>query len=556
MKQALKNKLGDNKWAAIKKWGSLLVLSLALAIIIIDTTLLNVSIGTIIHDLNTTIEGVQWVITLYALVLAAFTIVGGRLGDFFGRRKMFMLGAIIFAVGSFIASISQNIGQMILGEAIIEGIGAALMLPATASLLVTQFKGKERAIAFGVWGGVAGAASAIGPILGGWLTTNYSWRWGFRINVFVAALLVAGALALIKEARDKVEKPSLDWLGILLSSSGLFLLVFGVIESSTYGWWLAKETFHIGATQITMPWGLSITPVAIFVGLYLLSMFVLYERIYEKRGKTPLVSMGIFRNWQFSSGIITVSIISLSLTGLIFALPIFYQGVQGKDAYQTGLALLPLSLSLFITSPIAVLLTKWLTPKRIVQIGLGFSVVAIYLLSKGIAVDANQTDLIWGLVLFGASAGFAQSQINNITLSAVSPQQSGEASGINGTARQLGSSFGSAIIGAVVLSVLTTSLVAGINSSTVLPTMAKPQISQAVVAQSSAIEFGTAPQLGSQVPKVVAQEIKSISNQATVDAVQRGLQIALWFALLSFLASFGLPNRKNLEVGESPTAGH
>jgi MFS family permease len=168
----------DAPLSPFRKWGSLVVLSLALAIIVIDTTLLNVSLKTIINDLHTNIESMQWVITAYSLVLAAFTITGGRLGDLFGRKKMFMLGAVIFAIGSFLASISENVGTMIAGEAIIEGIGAALMMPATASILVANFKGKERGIAFGIWGGIAAASSAIGPILGGWLTTNYSWLAG------------------------------------------------------------------------------------------------------------------------------------------------------------------------------------------------------------------------------------------------------------------------------------------------------------------------------------------------------------------------------------------
>src|SRR5437763_1846108 len=178
----------------LHKWGSLLVLSLALAIIIIDTTLLNVSLETLIRELHTTLQSLQWVISAYSLTLAALTVTGGRLGDIFGRKRMFMLGAFLFAVGSFIASISRSVPTLIAGESIIEGIGAAMMMPATASLLVAKYRGHDRALAFGVWGGVAAAASAIGPILGGFLTTHFSWRWGFRINVFVVAILLAGSV--------------------------------------------------------------------------------------------------------------------------------------------------------------------------------------------------------------------------------------------------------------------------------------------------------------------------------------------------------------------------
>src|SRR4029077_20319438 len=218
----------------LRKWGALLVLSLALAIIIIDTTLLNVSLETLIRELHTTLQSLQWVISAYSLTLAALTVTGGRLGDICGRKRMFMLGALLFAVGSFIASISQSVPVLILGESIIEGIGAAMMMPATAALLVAKYRGHDRAIAFGIWGGVAAAASAVGPILGGFLTTHYSWRWGFRIDVGVVALLLLGALAVGDEAA--VRRRTIDYLGVLLSALGLFAVVFGIIEASSYGW--------------------------------------------------------------------------------------------------------------------------------------------------------------------------------------------------------------------------------------------------------------------------------------------------------------------------------
>ncbi|MCA9349990.1 MFS transporter, partial [Candidatus Saccharibacteria bacterium] len=183
----------------IRKWAPLLVLSSALMIIIIDTTVLNVSIRNMITDLNTTVQGIQWVISAYSLTLAALTVTGGRLGDLFGRKKMFQLGAILFALGSLVTSIAPTIGWVIIGNAIIEGIGAALMMPATAALLVNNYQGKDRAMAFAIWGAVAASAAAIGPILGGWLTTYYSWRWAFRINILVVIGLLIGS-RFIKEA--------------------------------------------------------------------------------------------------------------------------------------------------------------------------------------------------------------------------------------------------------------------------------------------------------------------------------------------------------------------
>src|SRR6266550_7372690 len=207
----------------LRKWAPLPVLSLALAIIIIDTTLLNVSLSTLIRELHTNLQSLQWVISAYSLMLAALTVTGGRMGDLFGRKRMFKLGAIIFALGSMIASVSRSVPVLLLGESIIEGVGAALMMPATASLLVSKYRGHDRAIAFGIWGGVAAAASAIGPILGGFLTTHFSWRWGFRINLFVVALLLIGSM-IIDDRQERAGK-GIDWIGVLLSAAGLFFVV-------------------------------------------------------------------------------------------------------------------------------------------------------------------------------------------------------------------------------------------------------------------------------------------------------------------------------------------
>src|SRR5256714_15425627 len=176
-------------------------------------------------------------------MLAALTVTGGRMGDLFGRKRMFQLGAIIFAAGSFVASISRNVPVLLIGESIIEGVGAALMMPATASLLVAKYRGHDRSLAFGTWGAVAAAASAIGPILGGFLTTHFTWRWGFRINLVVAAILLIGS-RIVDDPRPRDQK-RIDWLGVLLSAAGLFFVVFGIIESETYGLIRARKAVPV-----------------------------------------------------------------------------------------------------------------------------------------------------------------------------------------------------------------------------------------------------------------------------------------------------------------------
>jgi EmrB/QacA subfamily drug resistance transporter len=531
----------------------MLVLSLALMIIVLDTTILNVSLKTIVTDLHTDIEGIQWVITAYSLTLAALTITGGRMGDLFGRKRMFMVGAVIFAIGSFITSISHSVGIMITGESVIEGIGAALMMPATASLLVSNYKGRDRAIAFGFWGGIAAAASALGPIVGGFLTTHYRWRWAFRINVFVAFLLLLGSL-LIAEARDREEKQELDFVGVLLSATGLLALVFGIIESATHGWWLAKKGFTLFGHGIN-PLGLSITPVSIAIGLVLLVLFGLWQRRLERQGHTPLVSLKIFQNKQFTAGAAVTAMLSLGQIGTIFALPVFLQSVQNLDALHTGLALLPMSLTLMVAAPLSAVISKYVTPKRIVQAGLAINVLATIVIHQSISVTTTPLRLAPGLMLFGIGIGLVMAQVSNLTLSAVSVQEAGEASGVNNTFRQIGSSFGSAIIGAALVATLTASLSAGVKASPVVPEAQKPAIAQAVSSAASSVEFGGVRQESAHpLPPDVEQELSRIAKQASTDGSRRAIIFTTLFSFLGFLLAGLLPNIKNVERNESVAA--
>lgn len=539
----------------IKKWAPLFVMGLAVIIIVLDTTLLNVSLGTIVRELRTSIQSLQWVITAYALTLAALTITGGRFGDLFGRKRMFMAGATIFAIGSFIASISHNVGTLVIGESIVEGVGAALMMPATASLLVTTYRGRERALALGVWGGMAAAGSAIGPVVGGYLTSHYSWRWGFRINVFVAAILLIGSI-LIKEARDKEEAPTIDWLGVLLSASGLVSFVFAIIESSTYGWWKATMPFSVAGYTFALG-HLSIVPVALTIGIALLAAFFLWEQRLVRLGKTPLVSMKIFANKQFSSGALLTAIMSIGQVGLIFGLPVFLQGVKGLDALHTGYALLPMSVGLFIMAPLGGYLAKHFKPKHIVQVGLLINVLALLALRQVLSVTAGPSALVLPLLVYGMGMGLAFSQLTNITLSAVSPHESGEASGVNNTLRQVGQSLGTALIGTVLIASITHGMVSGVQSSTTIATANKPSLTQTVQQQSSAIEFGV-PISSQRLSTSEVKDLKRISNSSTVRANKEALLYTAVFTALAFLLASQLPNVQlhRLEQEKSVAAGH
>ena len=536
----------------IWKWGPLMVLSLSLAIILIDVTLLNVALSAIVVDLKTNIQQIQWVITAYSLTIAALIITGGRVGDIFGRKKMFMLGAVLFAGGSFLASISHNIPTLVAGESIIEGIGAALMLPATTSLLVSTYKGKDRAIAFGVWGGVAAASTAIGPLLGGYLTSSFSWRWGFRINLFVAAVLLIGSV-LIRECRAEGERPNMDWLAVVLSSFGMFAVVFAVIESSTYGWLRAKKPFQAFGTSMNLG-GLSICFYALLAGVLLLVAFIFWERHYEASGRTPLVSIGLFTNRQYTSGTLTATVLAFGQTGLIFSVPVFLQAVRGENAFHTGLALLPMSVAALIAGMASGFLAGRVPLKRSIQLGALLFGVGFVVLYFTLTVTSTAWDMFVGLALIGAGMGLALAQVSNLTISAVDVSQAGEASGVSSAFRQLGSSLGTAVVGAVILTVIASGMIAGIEKSKSIPPALKPALKKVLSQQSSSIEFTGSKTSGNLTP-AVQKEIKSVVDTATTKANRRAMAYAAIIGFLAFIVSFWLPNEpKEEEAGGSTAA--
>lgn len=523
----------------LRKWGSLLVLSLALAIIIIDTTLLNVSLETLIRELHTNLQSLQWVISAYSLTLAALTVTGGRMGDLFGRKRMFRLGAFLFAAGSFIASISRSVPVLLLGESIVEGVGAALMMPATASLLVAKYRGHDRAIAFGIWGASAAAASAVGPVLGGYLTTHYSWRWGFRINVFVVALLLLGSVVIGDEPAAGRRK--LDGLGVVLSGLGLFSVVFGIIEASSYGWIHALKPFSIAGTELPLG-GLSIVPFALVLGLLVLTGFAFWERHVESTGGTPIVSLRLFKNGHFVAGAAVIGVVMLGQNGLIFSLPVFLQSVRNLDAFHTGMMLLPLSAMLLLTAPTAAALTKKFDHKRLVQTGLALNVVALLAMRQAMGVDIPLRALIPGLALYGIGMGLVQSQVNNLTLSAVAVEEAGEASGVSNTFRQVGLTLGAAIIGSILLTTIVTDLQGAVRSSPQIPPAAKPQIDETIRKNASGLAFG-AGGVFDNLPPALRGPMADYRRRATTDGNRKALLWGAAFALAGLLVSTRLPRR-------------
>jgi len=529
-------------------------MALALFIVVLDTTIINVSIKAIIGDLHSNLKAIQWVITGYSLMLAAFTITGGRLGDIFGRKRMFMIGAVVFGIGSLMASQARSSNFLMLSVSLVEAGGASLMLPATASLLVSTYRGKDRALAFGVYGAVAGAAGTIGPILGGWLTSNYSWRWNYLINPIVVLVILAGSF-LVHEAQERhPHRP--DILSIVLSALGLGGVVYGIIESSTYGWVKAKAAYEIFGSHFHLL-GISVSAYAIVFGLIFVVLFLLRQAMLEDTGRTPLVSTGLLKNRQFTSGTIVLAVAVLGQFGLIFTLPVFLQGLLGKDAFHTGIAVLPLSLAILVGSPLAgVLSGKRDVPQRyLIQIGLVLVIIGSILLRMEVSATATAVTFIPGLIGFGLGFGLLIAQLTNLTLSAVSVQMAGEASGVNNTFRQIGTSMGQALIGALLISALATQLNHDVSASKILPPAAKPQVAAAIASAAQSLGTGN-PDQNSHLPAPVVKEIVRIKNDTIVTGVKRGMEGVIAASVLALLLSTQLPKRAQQHEYEPQSKVH
>ena len=524
-----------------RQWLTLLVLSLGLAIVIIDSTIVNVAIPSIQREFNASFKQLEWVNSVYSLVFAAFIITWGRIGDQVGRKRIFIAGVSVFVAGSAVAGASRSIEMLIAARAV-QGFGAAMTSPSTLSIVSGTFTGRARGIAFGVWGAVAGAAAALGPLLGGWLTTNASWRWAFFINLPIGIAAILGALFVIQESRENRGKLSFDVPGIILIGLGIGLIVFGLIEGTTYGWWKVKQPLELGAWTWPLT-EISVTPVAFALGGVLVALFVWWELRMQRRGDEPLFDFTLMRFRSFRFGLITVSIVALGEFGLVFVLSIFLQTVLGLSAFQTGLVLLPFALTTLFVAPTAGILSGRIGPKWVVTAGMLTESIAIFGLSRALSPSAALSVLILMLMVYGVGVGLAIAQLTSVVLSEVPYERLGAGSGANNTIRQLGAAMGIAVIGAVLTTTLATSASAQLETVKSVPPFVKTAIVTALEQSGGAGEGATlqgAPAGFENTP--AGQEVGNVIKQAFVDGARRAGLVASIFVLLGAISSLFIPN--------------
>jgi EmrB/QacA subfamily drug resistance transporter len=447
-----------------RRWFTLTIVIISVLIVALDTTVLNVAIPTILRDLHTTLPSLQWVITGYSLMFASLLIIGGRLGDLYGARRMFIIGAALFGAGSLLASVATSVTVLIIGEAIIEGVGASLMMPATLGILSSTFHGHERATAFAMWGAAAGTAVAFGPLLGGWLTTNYSWRWAFRINVIVAPAAIIGALILMRRSPRSADRERIDVPGAFLVATGMFLLVFGLSEGTRYGWWRSLDHFAVAGMRVSPVGGsLSAVPVAIAVAFALLGAFYVLERWKERTARDPLFEFGQLRHRGFRYGLLTTMILAMGQLGFLFVLPVFLQDANHLSAVDSGLWLLPSGLAIIGGTQIGARLTRSIGVTNVVRVGLVLEAAGLLAITLAVSAHTSFPSLLPGLIIFGIGIGFAGSQLTNVVLSAIPNERSGAASGANTTVRQLGAALGIAVISGLLTSQTISHAIVGIR---------------------------------------------------------------------------------------------
>ncbi len=527
--------------------GSALVLAVLAAgqfLMTLDSSVMNVSMATVAADVNTTITGIQTAITLYTLVMATLMITGGKVGTILGRRRAFGLGLIIYGAGSFVTGIAPNLTVLLIGWSLLEGIGAALIMPAIVSLVAANFPAERRPAAYGLVAAAGAAAVAVGPLLGGAVTTFASWRYVF----FGEVVLVFLILLTLRRVEDiPPQRIRLDLVGSLLSVVGLGMFVYGVLRSSEWGWIQTKP----GGPQIL---GLSPVIWLLLGGLFVIYLFLRRETYLAKTGGEPLVDPALLKNSQLTGGLSMFFAQFLIQAGVFFSVPLFLSVVLELSALETGVRILPLSIALVLAAIGIPQLRPHANPRLVVRLGLGTMAVGILILVGGMDPGASAAVVSIPMLLMGLGLGALASQLGAVTVSAVPDSQSAEVGGLQNTATNLGASLGTALIGSILIATLTTSVIAGIENNPAVPESVQQQ---ATTDMAAGVPFLSDTQLegalaDAGVDESTADAIVEVNSDARLEALQVAFAVT---ALLAVAALFGTGSLPRVPVGSRPGEG-
>ena len=525
--------------ATAKAAGGIVLLTLASAqfLMTLDSSVMNVSIATVAKDVGTTVTGIQTAITFYTLVMASFMITGGKVGAILGRKRAFALGCVVYGCGSLITALSPSLPVLIVGWSVLEGLGAVLIMPAIVALIASNFAPDQRPRTYGLVASAGAIAVAAGPLIGGLLTTYASWRWVFIGEVGVVVII----LAFSRRIADTPPQPGarLDLVGTVLSALGLALIVYGILRSGSWGFIQPKP----GA-----PKWLGLSPVIwlVLAGGVVLLVFMWWQDHRLAHGRAALLDPAMLRNRILRGGLTSFFFQYLLQAGLFFAVPLFLSVALGLSAVDTGVRLLPLSISLLLAAAGIPRLFPNASPRRVVRIGFLALFAGIVVLVALLDAGAGPAIVTWPLLLAGLGIGALASQLGAVTVSSVPDEQSGEVGGLQNTMTNLGASIGTALAGAVLISVLTTSFLNGIQNN--------PAVPKEVVSHEQVQLAGGAPFLSDQdlqarlqkagVSKQASDAILAEAEKARIDALRASLSVLALIALLPLFFTRRIPTRQ------------
>jgi EmrB/QacA subfamily drug resistance transporter len=455
------------------RWWALVAVALGVSLIIMDATVVNVALPVIIEDLHLDSSQAEWMNAIYSLMFAALLLTVGRVGDIQGRRKLFFIGMVVFVVASVIAGFSGS-GEALIAARLLQGVGAAMILPSTLSTLNAVFHGRERAIAFAVWGSTIGGMAAVGPLVGGWLTTYYTWRWAFWINVPVGILVLVLIVLYVPETRDETSPRKLDLYGVALSTIGMAGIVFALIEGQNYGWWRQSDG------------SISPVPIAMTVGLLCMGRFWVVQHKRQRAGKIVLVDLRLLDVRSFRFGSIAALIVALGEFGLLFTLPLLLQNALGFSALGTGWLIVSLAVGTFVISGMTPQLTTRWGGRAVVRMGLATEAIAVAGLAVTLSSSISGWLIAFWLFLYGVGVGMATAQLTSVILAEIPVAESGQASGLQSTFRQLGSALGVAVLGTLLITTLGRSTASSLEAAGAPPAVVT-QVSSAVSGSAGAI---------------------------------------------------------------------
>lgn len=532
-----------NASSSARRWLGLVAIALGVALIVVDTTIVNVIVPSVVRDLGVTSAQAQWIQESYAIVFAALLLLVGRVADILGARRVFLAGVVVFGVTSLLAGLAPT-GDLLVLARFLQGAGAALILPTSLALLNASFTGKARGQAFAVWGSTIGAATALGPLLGGWLSEHASWRWAFGINIPLVIVICLGALVFIDSSPRR--RGRVDAVGATTSIVGLGLLAFGLIEGRTYGWIRSIEQFELFG--VSWAGGPSPVLVALVLAVAALVTFTLRQISLSRRTEpgeptTALMDVRLFSIGSFRNGNIATLIIGLGEFGIVAVLPLWLQFALGYSPVEAGLALVPVAVGSFVASGASFGLSSMLSAVGLVRLGLALEVAGLAALGVIARPDAPWWQIAAALLVYGIGVGFATAQVTNVVLAEVPEASGGQGSGVQSVFRQLGSALGIAVLTTTFFSVLGTRLGDGLVASGV-PATQSADLTRAVVGSAGAAIDGLAA-----APQTVG--VADAARQAMAHGVSLGSYLAAGFLLAGLLATLLI---KPVRTGEPTPA--